>query len=275
MSALATVIYRGRERVAALDPADRGLAYGDGVFETVLVHARRAVWWPRHWERLARGAARLGIGLPQRGWLEAELGVLLPKAPDRAVLKLILSRGASGRGYAADPDTEPTLVISMHGVPATVPEPIALRWCETRIAIQPALAGIKHLNRLEQVLARAEWNDPGIHEGLMLDAEDRVACATAANVFARIEGRWLTPPVDRRGVAGVARAWVLANAPDAAEAGLSRADIESAEALFLCNAVRGILPVGSLGERRWAAHPALDELRRRLARSEPAFDPGS
>lgn len=275
MSALATVIYRGRERVATLDPADRGLAYGDGVFETVLVHARRAVWWPQHWERLTRGAARLGFGLPQREWLEAELGVLLPKAPDRAVLKLILSRGASGRGYAADPESEPTLVISMHGVPAPAPDPMVLRWCDTRMAIQPALAGIKHLNRLEQVLARAEWNDPGIHEGLMLDTGDRVACATAANVFARIDGRWLTPPVDRRGVAGVARAWVLANAPDAAEAELSRTEVESAEALFLCNAVRGILPVGSLGERRWAAHPALDELRRRLARSEPAFDPGS
>lgn len=275
MSALATVIYRGRQRVAALDPADRGLAYGDGVFETVLVHARRAVWWPQHWERLARGAAALGFGLPQREWLEAELGVLLPKAPDRAVLKLILSRGASGRGYAADPEAEPTLVISMHDVPAGTADPISLRWCDTRMAIQPALAGIKHLNRLEQVLARAEWSDPGIHEGLMLDTEDRVACATAANVFARIDGRWLTPSVARRGVAGVARAWVLGHASDAAEAELGRADVESAEALFLCNAVRGILPVGRLGEHRWAAHPALDELRRQLGRSEPAFDPGS
>lgn len=275
MSALATVVYRGRERMAALDPADRGLAYGDGLFETVLVHARRAVWWPQHWERLARGAGRLGIGLPQREWLEAELGVLLPKAPDRAVLKLILSRGAGGRGYAADPQIEPTLVISMHAVPAMPAKPLRLRWCDTRLAIQPALAGLKHLNRLEQVLARAEWQDPDIHEGLMLDTAGQLACATAANVFARIQGRWLTPPVSRRGVAGVARAWVLANAPDAAEAALERGDVESAEALFLCNAVRGILPVGSLGERRWAAHPALDELRRRLARSEPAFDPGS
>ena len=120
MSALATVIYRGRQRLAVLDPADRGLSYGDGVFETVLVHARRAVWWPRHWERLARGAATLGFGLPQREWLEAELGVLLPKAPDRAVLKLILTRGASGRGYAADPEAEPTLVISMHAVPGPI-----------------------------------------------------------------------------------------------------------------------------------------------------------
>jgi 4-amino-4-deoxychorismate lyase len=266
VSALATALYRGRERIAALDPGDRGLAYGDGVFETVLVHAHQAVWWPAHWARLARGAARLGIGVPQREWLEAELGPLLSSAPDEAVLKLILSRGAGGRGYAADAAAEPTLVLSMHHAPPPPSGALALRWCATRIAIQPELAGIKHLNRLEQVLARAEWRDPTIHEGLMLD--------TAANVFARIGGRWLTPPVDRRGVAGVARAWVLANAPDAAEAELSPRQVESAESLFLCNAVRGILPVGSLDGKSWAPHPALEDLRRRLGRDEPAFDPG-
>ena len=274
MSALATAIYRGRERMAVLDPADRGLAYGDGVFETVLVYAHQAVWWPAHWARLARGAAVLGFGLPQREWLEAELGPLLSSAPDNAVLKLILTRGAGGRGYAADADIEPTLVLSVHAAPPPPAGPLALRWCDTRMAIQPALAGIKHLNRLEQVLARAEWRDPATHEGLMLDTEGRVACATAANVFARIGGRWLTPPVHRRGVAGLARAWVLANAPDAEEAELTAADVESAEALFLCNAVRGILPVGRLGQKHWAPHPALHDLRRRLGRDEPAFDPG-
>jgi 4-amino-4-deoxychorismate lyase len=274
VSALATAVYRGRQRIAAPDPADRGLAYGDGLFETVLVFAHQAVWWPAHWARLARGAAALGFGLPQREWLEAELGPLLSSAPDNAVLKLILTRGAGGRGYAADPELEPTLVLSVHAAPPQPAGPLVLRWCDTRLAIQPALAGIKHLNRLEQVLARAEWRDPAIHEGLMLDTEGRVACATAANVFARIGGRWLTPPVHRRGVAGVARAWVLANAPDAAEAELTAADVESAEALFLCNAVRGILPVGRLGQKHWAPHPALDDLRRRLGRDEPAFDPG-
>ncbi len=274
MSALATAIYRGRQRIVALDPGDRGLAYGDGVFETVLVFAHQAVWWPAHWARLARGAAALGIDLPQRGWLEAELGPLLSSAPENAVLKLILSRGAGGRGYAADPEIEPTLVLSVHAALAQPAGPLALRWCDTRLAVQPALAGLKHLNRLEQVLARAEWRAPDIHEGLMLDTEGRVACATAANVFAYIAGRWLTPRVDRCGVAGVARAWVLANVPGAAEAELTPVDVESAEALFLCNAVRGILPVGSLGEKRWAPHPALAELRRRLGRDEPAFDSG-
>lgn len=275
MSALATASYRGGRRVDAPGPQDRGLAYGDGLFETALVHEGRVVWWAEHLERLARGAAALKIELPDHDWLAAEMSTLLAQAPSRAVFKLVLTRGEGGRGYAVPAHAEPTLVMSLHAAPTPPQAPLALRWCDLRLAIQPALAGIKHLNRLEQVLARAEWSDPSIDDGMLLDTEGQVVCATSANVFAFVDGRWLTPPVHRRGIAGVARAWVLANVPGAAEAELRPADLESAGALFLCNAVRGILPVGSLGEHRWAAHPALDDLRRRLARSEPAFDPGS
>jgi 4-amino-4-deoxychorismate lyase len=271
MSALATHIHRGRQRVAALDPADRGLAYGDGVFETVLVHAQRAVWWPQHCERLVRGAARLGIALPERAWLDQAVADLLVLAPPRAVLKLVYTRGAGGRGYAAPDASEPSLVLSLH--PAPPPSaPLALRWCQTRLAIQPALAGIKHLNRLEQVLARAEWRDDSAQEGLMLDGEGRVACATAANVFARCQGRWLTPALTRCGVAGIARDWVLAQDIGAEPAELSPAQLETAEALFLCNAVRGILPVASLAGRSWSPDPAVIALQARLARAEPAFE---
>jgi 4-amino-4-deoxychorismate lyase len=270
MSALATVIYRGVQRLPALDPADRGLAYGDGLFETVRVYAGQAVWWPAHLQRLARGAEALGIPMPAQAWLQSCIDELLQTAADDAVLKLVLTRGAGGRGYAAGA-LAPTLLLSLHAAPEPPVAPLALRWCETRMAIQPALAGLKHLNRLEQVLARREWNDPAIHEGLMLDTDGQVACATAANVFALVQGRWLTPPVDRRGVAGVARAWILANVADAGEAMFTRDSLESADSLFLCNAVRGILPVGSLGGKQWAPHAALAELQRHLGRSEPAF----
>lgn len=275
MSALASLLFRGTQRVQTLEAGDRGLAYGDGLFETMLVHDRRVVWWPAHLARLSEGAARLRLPMPEVDWLGSQLAGLLAQAPARAVLKLVLTRGAGGRGYAAPEGLEPTLALFLHAAPAPVATPVALRWCDTRLAIQPALAGIKHLNRLEQVIARAEWRDPAIHDGLMQDTEGQVGCATAANVFALIDGRWLTPPVDRRGVAGVARAWVLAHASTAAEAELSRARVETADALFLCNAVRGILPVGRLGDRVWAPHPSLAELQRHLGRSEPAFDSGS
>lgn len=275
MSVLASALFQGQHRVVALDPSDRGLAYGDGLFETALVHEGLVVWWPAHLARLSEGAARLRIPMPDIAWLTTQLATFVAQAPGRCVLKLVLTRGVGGRGYAPPETVEPTLALSLHAAPAPVTGPINVRWCETRLALQPALAGIKHLNRLEQVLARAEWRDPGIHEGLMLDTEGRVGCATAANVFARIDGRWLTPPVRQRGVAGVARAWVLAHEPDAAEAELTRDRLESADAVFLCNAVRGILPVGSLGDHRWAPHPALAELQRRLGRAEPALHPGS
>ena len=265
MSALATRIFRGREAVAALDPADRGLAYGDGLFETMRVAGGRIPWWDAHLARLARSAQVLGLPAPDAGWLQAQCQDLIDAASEQAVLKLVLTRGAGGRGYAPPAAPEPSLVLSLHALPPAV-GPLRLRWCNTRLSLQPALAGIKHLNRLDQVLARAEWQDPAIDEGLMLDAHGHVGCATSANLFARIDGRWLTPRVDDCGVAGIARAWVLANAPDAAEATLWPADIEGAEALFLCNAVRGILPVGQLDDICWPSHPATETLRRDLGR---------
>ena len=275
MSVLASRIYRGTQPAAAMDPADRGLAYGDGLFETALVHAGLVVWWPAHLARLSEGAARLRIPMPDVAWLTTQLAGFTSQAPARAVLKIILTRGAGGRGYASPDTVQPTVALSLHAAPPATSAPLALRWCDTRLSIQPALAGLKHLNRLEQVLARGEWRDPAIDEGLMLDTEGQLGCATSANVFALRDGRWLTPPVHRRGVAGVARAWVLANEPTAAQCELSPADLETADALFLCNAVRGILPVGRLGDRSWAPHPALAALQRRLGRSEPAFGSGS
>lgn len=265
----AKVLRNGRARLW-LEPEDRGLAYGDGVFETLLVHQAQPVWWREHWDRLLRGARVLSLPVPDEAQVRRECESLLSDAP-RAVLKIILTRGNGGRGYGAPEDPTPTVIISSHAAPPSSREPITLRWCQTALAIQPALAGIKHCNRLEQVLARAEWNDPQIADGIMCDTEDRVISATSANIFAYIGGRWLTPGVERCGIAGTARAWVLANNRSAAEADLSSAEISRADALFLCNAVRGILPVRRLGLREWPDHPALAKLQQQLADSQPAF----
>ena len=260
--------------VPAVSAADRGFAYGDGLFETLRLHAGAPVRWDAHWARLRRGAEALAIPLAAEDEGKARMAAQAAcGGVQRAVLKLVLTRGEGGRGYAPPPDARPTLVIGIHDLPARAPADLAVRWCRTRLAIQPRLAGIKHLNRLEQVLARAEWTTSSIDEGLMLDSADEVVGATSANVFALVFGLWITPPVDMRGVAGIMRGWVLANA-SAREAPLTRTMLEAADAVFLCNAVRGILPVGSLGDRRWSMHPALDAIRRRLHKAEPAFDPG-
>ena len=260
----------GDQTVDRIDPADRGLAYGDGVFETLRIHAGRAVWWNAHCARLARGAVRLGIPLPDAAMIRPYVDALIANRSD-GVLKLVLTRGAGGRGYAPPVDPQPTLILSLHDMPPPTPAAgIGVRWCRTRLAIQPALAGIKHCNRLEHVLARAEWNDESFHEGLMCDAEGFAVCATAANLFVLRDGRWWTPPVGRCGVAGVCRGWILAHA-DAVERRLTAKDVESAEAVFLCNAVRGILPVLSLVGRRWLPHARISQLQQMLTDAEPCF----
>jgi 4-amino-4-deoxychorismate lyase len=264
-------LFRGSQRVEALSPFDRGLAYGDGLFETLRAHRGELPWWDRHWARLRRGAARLGLALPEERQALDEARQLL--AGDDAVLKLILSRGEGGRGYAPPAQPVPAWSLSRHALPPpTPPDGLSLRWCELRLGVQPALAGLKHCNRLEQVLARAEWDDPAVHEGLLRNLDEELIGATAANVFVLQGEAWLTPPVDRSGIAGVCRQAVM----DLAEVRVQRLnadDLLRADAVFLCNAVRGILPVARLGERHWAPHPAIAGLRHRLGATHPAFVP--
>jgi len=264
----------GDVAAAATPDHDRGLAYGDGLFETMRAHGGAVHWWPAHWLRLERGAQALGLALPGQGRVQQELEALLDG--DGGVVKLIVTRGAGGRGYAPPDPATPHWILSRHDAPPAVPaEGLSLRWCDTRLAVQPALAGIKHCNRLEQVLARAEWQvlrlqDAQIHEGLMCSTEGDVVSATAANLFVLHDGRWSTPSVDRCGIAGVCREWAI-GALQAREARLAVTDVEAADAVFLCNAARGILPVARLGARVWRPHPEVSQLRRHLAAEHPAF----
>ncbi len=250
----------------------RGFAYGDGVFETMRAIGGSIPWWPGHRARLALGAARLRIPLPSSERLDTELHDWLSVHRD-AVIKLILTRGSGGRGYAPVLDAPPVWMLTASALPQrTRPGGLHLRWCDTRLSRQPLLAGIKHCNRLEQILARSEWSDPEIDDGLMLDTEDHVVAATAANLFVLREGHWSTSPVDHCGIAGVCRRWAL-RAFAANERRLRRDEVETADALILCNAVRGILPVARLGDRVWTPHPAVEDGRRRLAAVHPAFQP--
>lgn len=254
---------------------DRGLAYGDGVFETIMVSAGQPLWLNEHLVRLRRGAEALGITAPRNSEWACDVQRLQAAAdPAEFVIKLLLTRGSAGRGYAPMAPASPRRIALRLPAPESMARErssgIHLRWCETRLAIQPRLAGIKHLNRLEQVLARAEWSDPGVHEGLMLDTGDRVVCATAANLFVRGNGRWVTPAVTRCGVAGVCRAFLMVQL-EAAIVDLSAADVLAAEELFVCNSVRGILPVVALGDRRWPVGSATRQVVQQLANAFPAF----
>ena len=251
--------------------SDRGQAYGDGLFETMRSHRGALPWWDAHWARLARGGERLGIALPEQSQVRARAEALLADGDD-AVLKLLLLRGGIARGYAPPADAETHWQLERHPLPPSTPGGLRLHWCQTRLAVQPLLAGIKHCNRLEQVLARAECVAAGADEGLVRDIDGNVVSATSANLFVYRDGAWWTPPLQRCGVAGTCRGALLAPL-GAREAPLDVAMVESADAVFLCNAVRGILPVASLGTRHWPSHPAIAAARRSLAALHPGFAP--
>lgn len=265
-------IFSGECEIAGIDPGNRGLAYGDGVFETLRVHRGGLPLWPRHLARLRDGAGRLGIAMPALDFVEARIADTIAGC-DAGVLKLLLTRGEGGRGYAPPVDVDPVWMLSLHPLPAANPSGLRLHWCETRLAAQPALAGIKHCNRLEQVLARAEAERAGCDDGVMQDMAGNIVCATSANLLLLREGRWLTPRIDGCGVAGVLRGWLLEQGL-VEQARLSPEEVESADALALCNAVRGILPVASLRMRTWTRHPAVGELQERLAMAYPMYSTG-
>jgi 4-amino-4-deoxychorismate lyase len=249
---------------------DRGFGYGDGLFETIRVAAGALPLWPYHLARLAAGCRRLGLAPPDAAALRLEVDVV--RGADRdLVVKVIVTRGAGERGYAPPPNASPTRVVLAAPLPDTPPrsyrDGIAVRWCSMRLALQPALAGIKHLNRLEQVLARAEWSDPAIGEGLLCDGDGRAIGATAANLFAVCDGVLVTPGVDRCGVAGVLRAWMLDGAAGAPMVvrDMLPAEVESASEVFVGNSVRGVLPVSRIGTRTIDVGPVTRAWQQRCA----------
>jgi 4-amino-4-deoxychorismate lyase len=270
------VLVNGEPRTS-IEAGDRGLAYGDGVFETLLLAAGEPVWWDGHLARLQRGCAALGIECPAADQLREE-SAHLARGTARAVLKITVTRGVSTRGYAAAPDLAPTRIVSVSaGAPVAAAQAergIRARWCETTLALQPRLAGIKHLNRLEQVLARREWDDPEIAEGLVCDTAGRAISATAANLFLVRAGRLCTPALTHSGVEGICRAWVLQQAP-VEITHIERETVQRADELFLCSSLRGILPVARLDGHRYAPGPMTRQLQHALWQAVPALRPDS
>ncbi|MCP1375962.1 aminodeoxychorismate lyase [Dyella lutea] len=242
---------------------DRGLSYGDGLFETVSVIGGRAPLWSRHMARLAEGGRRLAIPLPDAEVLASEV-LAVAAGMAAAVVRITVTRGVGPRGYAPPVASMPTRIVAAFPAPDLhlASEGVRLRVCDLRLAEQPALAGLKHLNRLEQVLARAEWADPSIHDGLLLDVAGRVTCTTMANVFAVIDGALVTPLLARCGVAGVARAEVLATIRTAQVRDLVLDELLRADELFLTSSVRGILPVQAVGDKVFAPGPVARAMQR-------------
>ncbi len=233
------------EDFPGFDRVRRGLSFGDGLFETMRVSGSRIELWTHHLARLKQGCARLGMDAPGDTLLAGERDHLAVDAPE-AVLKLMVWRDTLSRGYDTGSARSTHRCWTVEPMVPPDQAPLRARWCDLRVALQPRLAGIKSLNRLEQVLARAEWAGTEWDEGLLLDSAGKVVGATAGNLFAVIDGSLVTPALDQCGVAGVFRAWMLASDGEIGIRDILRADIERASEVFVTNAVRGIRPIGAI-----------------------------
>jgi 4-amino-4-deoxychorismate lyase len=251
----------------AISVSDRGLNYGDGLFETMLLQCGRVRLLDAHLARLTEGCQRLRIDPPGDECLRGEIRRVCG-ATEEGVVKIVLTRGSTTRGYRAVPGIPPTRIVALHAPPPQGNDSIRARWCDMRLSRNAALAGIKHLNRLEQVLAQSEWNDPGIAEGLMLDSEGELVCATAANVFIVRGHEIATPDLRYCGVRGVMRGAVirLAQALGIAlhEEPLWPEDLEAASEVFLTSSVRGIRAVTALEHLSWPVGPVTQSLAKAL-----------
>lgn len=242
---------------------DRGLLYGDGVFRTMRLQEGQVQQWPRHYRKLQQDCDALGIACPQAVLLQDELQHLSRHQMD-GIAKIIITRGVQQkRGYPPTHNHVPTRILILFPAPDTPSHfatlGIRLRVCELRLSHQPRLAGIKHLNRLENVLAAAEWDDPEIAEGLLLDTAGNVIGGTRSNLFIVHGGELHTADLTRCGVAGVQRErvieWAVNNNVQCHIGHYKLADVLGADELFVVNSVIGLWPVRELQDLTWNQYP--------------------
>ncbi|QXI35085.1 aminodeoxychorismate lyase [Pseudomonas promysalinigenes] len=251
----------------AINLQNRGLAYGDGLFETIAVRGGRASLLDGHLARLALGCKRLAI--------DADLALVgdeiqrFARQLGDGVAKLVLTRGDSQRGYAPAAGVAPRRILQGAPLPSYPAEHaehgVRLFPCQTRLGEQPLLAGLKHLNRLEQVLARAEWQDGEHAEGLMRDGQGRVVEGVYSNLFMVSAGVLVTADLSRCGVAGVMRGALLEHAPrmgmPTQVRDIAFEELQQADEVFVCNSVYGVWPVRAVGALNWSPGPLTRKLQ--------------
>ena len=235
---------------------DRGLAYGDGLFETIEISQGKLLYWQRHMDRLILGCQRLSIATPNCTQLLEEAMKLLSEQHE-GVLKVIITRGGGGRGYRFPEPMTPTRLLTVHPK-ADFPdryktEGISLVLCKSRLGLNPQFAGLKHLNRLEQVMARSEFDASTAQEGLMQDYEGFPVEGVMSNLFWFSEGKLFTPDLSLCGVAGVIRSIILElaerNKIPCQEGRFTMAQLWAADELFMTNSLIGIWPVRQISEQ--------------------------
>lgn len=252
----------------SIEFSDRGFQYGDGLFETIEVLNGKPLFLKQHLQRLFQGCRKLLIPPPEISILSKE-AFLISQHSNRAVLKLMVTRGSGGRGYRQPDNILPTRLFSLHPFPE-YPEiykiqGIAARFCEIRLGLNPFLAGLKHMNRLEQVMARSEWDSDEIQEGLMLDINGHVIEGTMSNVFLVKNNILYTPEIELCGVTGIIRNIVIQlannNQISFIEKTITQEAINNADELFISNSIIGIWPIKRIADKQYKIGPLTKQLQ--------------
>lgn len=267
----------------AISPLDRGLAYGDGVFRTMRVQHGQVMFWSEHYAKLAADAQRLAISIPEKNVFEQDIQSLLTPhnvTPNsNAIIKIIVTRGVGLRGYRSAPDMLPMRIVFALPHPITKLDDynngVSLGVATIKLAHQPSLAGIKHLNRLENVLAAQEIGENQA-DVILLDQNQQVIETTSANLFVRYGNDLLTPILNHCGVAGVVRQQIMQQAAQlglmVSEKNLTLPELMQADEVLLCNSVFGVRQVNSVqlnpltaeNHTVWAAQPLARQLNQLL-----------
>ena len=240
---------------------DRAVHYGDGLFETIAIQNKQILCFDEHLSRLEKGCKRLKIPIPNKDIIRDEVTSLIDTT-GQGVIKIIITRGQGGRGYKIPDDTAPTRIITLFPWPdyhEKFPTTgIKTKVCDFRYARNPALAGIKHLNRLEQILARSEWTDDAISEGIVMDTDGFVIEGTMSNIFCIKNTTLYTPDLSLCGIEGIIREKII----DMADKMKFSVEIKNmtlefllnTDEIFLCNSLIGVWPVNSIDEKLFSNH---------------------
>ena len=268
--------------ISDISVSDRGLSYGHGVFETIRIAHQQSPLWELHMARLQRGCVQLKINLPENietTLHEEVLRLVKSSQQGQAIIKITITAGL-GRGYVITSDQECQRIVALYPLPeypqSLYEAGVEVRTCGYRLPKNKYLAGLKHLNRLDQVIARSEWTDDNIFEGIMLDEQDNVIEGVMSNVFAYLSGELVTPDLSYAGVRGTMRDYVLGIASEQginiAEVQLSERELFKAEELFVCNSVMGVVPINKWGEQRYKVGPITKILQGKI--KQLFLDPG-
>lgn len=240
----------------------RTFSFGDGHFTTIKIENGKLLLWPMHQARLELANRALSIGEVAWPDLEGQCHQLASQL-ENGFMKVLISRGASQRGYGWQDDIQPNVFIDfgpMQLAPfCELNLPFDIQFLKTQLGLNPKSAGLKHCNRLEQVFIQQELKDVNLSDGLVTDLHKNVIEASKGNIFWYAEGQWYTPKLDMAGVQGVCRNQIMQKTEGITETSIGQSDfLETAQSAFICNALQGITPIQKLQSRHLEMQPVYE-----------------